>query len=232
MTNWRFEPSRQSGQSGFSLLELSIVLIVFGLLAGSLLTPLSAQREIADERRARQQLDLTLETLYGYAISHGRLPCPAAPGLSSETNGAGDEDCSRQHGVIPWRTLALSETDPWGQRLTYYVRASFTGNLAPDARATFLLDTAGNANIRPSASSGIKHADALPAVIVSHGRNGTGGYRTDGQRTSGSNSDESENADADLVFVNRLPDSNFDDLVTWINPAILNARLLAAGRLP
>ncbi|MDX9945545.1 MAG: hypothetical protein RBS35_12240, partial [Azonexus sp.] len=59
-----------------------------------------------------------------------------------------------------------------------------------------------------------------------------GGYRTDGQRTSGSNSDESENADADLVFVNRLPDSNFDDLVTWINPAILNARLLAAGRLP
>ena len=229
MTNW---PSEPGGQSGFSLLELSIVLIIFGLLAGGLLMPLNAQREIADERRVRQQLDLTLETLYGFAISHGRLPCPAAPGLSSDSAGAGEEDCSRQHGVIPWRTLSLSETDPWGQRLTYYVRASFTGIPAADARAAFRLDSAGNANIRPGASSGIKHADALPAVLVSHGRNGTGGYRSDGQRTPASHPDENENADADLIFVNRLADESFDDHLTWINPAILNARLLAAGRLP
>jgi prepilin-type N-terminal cleavage/methylation domain-containing protein len=229
MINW---PSESPRESGFSLLELSIVLIVFALLAGSLLTPLRAQQEIADEKRARQQLDLTLETLYGFAITQGRLPCPAAPTLSSTSSTAGEEDCSQQHGVIPWRSLGLSETDPWGQRLTYFAGTDFTRQLPADARAAFTLQSTSNANVRPAASSGNKHADKLPAIIVSHGRNGLGGYRTNGQRTPSTNTDEAENADADLIFVNRLPDDSFDDLLTWINPAILNTRLMAAGRLP
>ena len=44
--------------------------------------------------------------------------------------------------------------------------------------------------------------------------------------------DEAENADTDLTFISRTPGSTFDDLVTWIVPSILKAKMVAAGRLP
>jgi prepilin-type N-terminal cleavage/methylation domain-containing protein len=224
--------TKPAAQRGFSLLELAIVLIVFGLLAGGMLGNLSGQRRHSEEQRVHRQLDLTQEALYGFAITHGRLPCPANPTLDSDTTDAGTEDCNREHGVLPWRALGLSETDPWGQRLSYFVRQTFTTPPASGARAGFALDSIGNANIRPAANAGNKLADALPAVIVSHGANGLGGYRRNGQRTPAMHPDEAENSDADLVFVNRLPDELYDDQVIWLVPSILNSRLLAAGRLP
>lgn len=225
-------PTETTAQSGFSLIELAIVMIVFGLLAGGMLSNVSGQRRHGEEQRARSQLELTQEALYGFAITHGRLPCPANPTLESTATDAGSEDCSREHGVLPWRALGLGETDPWGQRLSYYVRQTFTTPPASGARAGFSLDSIGNANIRSTANAGNKLADALPAVLVSHGRNGLGGYRPNGQKTSASHPDEQENADADLIFVNRLPDDSYDDQVIWLSPNILNSRLLAAGRMP
>lgn len=225
-------PIKPAVQRGFSLLELAIVLIVFGLLAGSMLGNLSGQRRHSEEQRTQRQLELAQEALYGFAITHGRLPCPANPTLDSDAPDAGNEDCNREHGVLPWRALGLGETDPWGQRLSYFVRQTFTTPPASGARAGFALDSIGNANIRPAANAGNKLADALPAVIVSHGANGLGGYRRNGQRTPASQPDEAENSDADLIFVDRLPDNSYDDHVIWLVPAILNSRLLAAGRLP
>ena len=224
--------SNHKPQRGFSLIELAIVMIVFGLLAGGMLGNVSGQRRHGEEQRAQRQLELSLETLYGFAINQGRLPCPAPPALDSGSSTAGHEDCSLAHGVLPWRTLGLRETDPWGQRLSYYVRPTYTTAPAVGARAGFSIDSLGNANIRPTEASGNKLADALPAVIVSHGRNGSGGYRPNGQKTAVNHPDEAENADADLVFVDHLPDTQYDDLLIWITPAILNGRLLAAGRLP
>lgn len=229
MTSWLTE---YRGQAGFSLLELSITLIVFALLAGSLLGQLPAQRQIADEQRARRQLDEALEALYGFAITHGRLPCPAPPELASDAAEAGHEACPREHGTLPWRTLALPELDPWGQRFSYHAKNSFTAVLSGGARASFTLESVGTANVRPAAAVGNRLADALPAVVVCHGRNGAGGYRSSGSQVPAGNPDEAENADADLIFVDRLPDPGYDDLLAWIVPGLLNARMLAAGRLP
>lgn len=217
---------------GFSLIELAIVLIVVGLLTSSLLGPLAAQRTSGEETAARNQLDLTLDTLYGFAITHGRLPCPAAAGLDSSEASAGQENCSLAHGVIPWRSLGLPEVDPWGQRLTYYVHADFTKPPQGEARNGFMLTTSGNAHVKPATSSGVRSADALPGVIVSHGANGFGGYRSNGQRQAASHPDEAENADADLTFVDHPPDPGYDDLLAWIIPTLLNLRLVNAGRLP
>ncbi len=225
-------PTEHSNQAGFSLIELAIVLIVFSLLAGGMLGNLSGYRQHNEEQRALRQLELSQEALYGFAITHGRLPCPANPTLDSATSDAGNEDCPREHGALPWRALGLSETDPWGQRLTYYVRQVFSAQPSVGARAGFNLDSTGNANIRPTGSAGNKLADALPAVIVSHGHNGFGGYRPNGQKNPASHSDEVENADADLIFVNRLPDDSYDDQVIWLTSNILNGRMLAAGRMP
>lgn len=229
MTNW---PTEFANQKGFSLIELAIALIVMATLAASTLGSFSGQQLQSAENQWQQQADQTLDTLYGFAIRHGRLPCPARATLASSSDDAGNEDCTLEHGVLPWRTLALAENDPWGQRLSYYARNTFTGEPANGARAAFELASSGNANIRASAASSSKLADKLPAVLVSHGPNGAGAYRSDGTQRPVDSSDEAENADDDLVFVSHLPDPAFDDHVLWIIPDLLASRMLRAGLLP
>jgi len=224
--------TRSPIERGFSLIELSIALIIFGLLAGSLLGQTTEQRRLLTEQRARAQLELSLEALYGFAISHGRLPCAADPTLDSRTHAAGGEDCPRTKGVLPWRTLALPETDPWGQRFSYYATQRFIAEPEGEARAGFTLGSKGSADVRPGSYTTHTVANDLPAVIVSHGRNGLGGYRSNGQRSPATHPDEAENANADRIFINRPPDNQYDDLTVWIVPTVLNARMLAAGRLP
>jgi prepilin-type N-terminal cleavage/methylation domain-containing protein len=215
---------------GFSLVELAIVLVIVALLTGGLLLGISGQRNVAENADARRQLENIREALLGFAMANGRLPCPADP-----ASNAGNEDRPNQNsqcrridpiqngifGVIPWATLSLPQTDPWGRRFTYYVNADFTKPLLPSAQTSFTLSTTGNANVKDSAGSVNDIASNLPAVVVSHGSNGIG-----------TASDEMENANSTLTFVSRTPGTDFDDLVTWIAPGILMAKMVAAGRLP
>lgn len=239
-------PSRR--HTGFTLVELAIVLVVVSLLAGGLLLTLSGQRDLALDKDAQQQLEVTREALLGFALSNGRLPCPADPTLTVEAGGGkeafscaaadcstGDRTCSREHGVIPWQTLGIRETDPWGSRLTYFVGREFANPLTKSetdqgSRTRFTLDTTGRANIQDGAGHDL--ASAIPAVIVSHGSRPAGAYQGSGAKVPGGTSDEQENADADLAFVSRTRSDDFDDLVTWIVPTVLKSRMVAVGRLP
>jgi hypothetical protein len=83
----------------------------------------------------------------------------------------------------------------------------------------------------------------IPAVVMSHGRNGIGGFSDAGIRNLGAsstNADERTNASArGIAFVARTrsdntaaPGGEFDDLVVWISPNVLNNRMVSAGTLP
>lgn len=219
-------------QHGFSLLELSIVLIVFGLLASGMIGAITSQRSLADERKALQLLDLAIDTLYGFAIRHGRLPCPAAANLTNSDSNAGIEACPLEHGVLPWRTLGLAELDPWGQRLSYYADRDFSGEPIAGARAAFGLETPGSANVHAAHDITATIANTLPAIVVSHGPNGHLGYRSNGGQNAGGSPDEAENADRDSDFIDHLPNPGYDDLIRWLPPDLLAMRMLVAGRLP
>lgn len=64
--------------AGFSLLEMAIVLAIVGLLIAGLLPSLTSQIEQQRRNETRKNLNDVLEALYGFAISNGRLPCPAS----------------------------------------------------------------------------------------------------------------------------------------------------------
>lgn len=232
-------PSTQAPhhQPGFTLIELAIVLVIVALLTSGLLMGISAQRSTAENADAQRQLENIREALLGYAMANGRLPCPALANLPNTDVNAGIApappcDNALRYGVVPWVTLGLPETDPWGRRFTYYASSDFTAALAGGTLASFTLATLGNANIKDSAGSSANIASEIPAVVVSHGSNGAGAWQPDGTQLGGAAGDELENANNTLTFVSHVPSSGFDDLVTWIVPSILKSKMVAAGRLP
>ncbi len=128
--------------TGFTLIELTIVLFIVGLLLAGLLAPL--KEGIESERRAKTQEEQKTieEALYGYAITNGRLPCPDCrnAGTGNCNNVAvtlndGLEDvignvCAADpnapsgdviEGNLPWVTLSVSQFDAWESWYTYAV---------------------------------------------------------------------------------------------------------------
>jgi prepilin-type N-terminal cleavage/methylation domain-containing protein len=212
---------------GFTLVEMAIVLMIVGLLLGGMLVPLSAQMEQRNISDTRKTLDEIQQALIGYAIINGRLPYPAKPTLITGTDAnAGLADNTLTMGVIPWATLGTSETDAWGRRFTYSVAPSFA--------TPFTLISNGNLTVKSAATGGSNVATNIPAVIVSHGKNGYGAYTPNGgpPLSTSPDADEADNSDPDVNFVSKAPTPTFDDLVVWISPNILFNRMVAAGKLP
>ena len=229
---------------GFTLVELAVVMIIVSLLLGGVILSLTAQQDIRQTTAAQQQLAEAREAVLGFAMVSGRLPCPAKPDVASGVVGAGSEDCSLSMGVVPWAALGLAETDPWGRRLTYRVTSSFRDLISANtvtppgscgtlpAFSSFALCSEGNITITDGV---IDIATKVPAVIVSHGRNGRGAYLPTGTQVAGAAGDEAENADNDGIFVSHTPTptpAEFDDLVVWTPLAITLSRMVAAGKLP
>lgn len=212
-------------QFGFSLLEMSIVLAIVGLLLAGLLPTLSGQIEQQRVNETRKQMNDIKDALMGYAIVNGRLPYPASASAVTGTANAGVSDSALATGVIPWVTLGTSETDAWGRRFTYSATSSFIAS-------NFTLISTGSLTIK-TATTGSNVATGIPAVFVSHGTNGLGAYTPQGtQILASSDSDEADNSNANNNFVSHDPTPSFDDLIVWISPNILFNRMVAAGKLP
>lgn len=208
------------------MLEIAIVLAIVGLLLAGLLPTLSGQIEQQRRNETRKQMDDIRDALSGYAIVNGRLPCPAPAAALTGTATAGVADCSLVLGVIPWVTLGVSETDAWGRRFTYAASSAFTS-------ANFTLSSSGNLTVKTAATGGSNLASNIPAVLISHGTNGYGGYTPQGiQIAASGDADEAENSNANATFVTHDPAPTFDDLVIWLSPNILFNRMVSAGKLP
>jgi prepilin-type N-terminal cleavage/methylation domain-containing protein len=238
-------------QNGFSLIEMAIVLMIVGLLLGGMLVPLSAQMEQRNVSDTQKALSDIKEAIIGYALANGQLPCPADPSIATGSANAGISrttctSTANSTGVLPWATLGVNETDAWGNRFTYRVTSDFAdaigsgtyGGCTPSPTptlASFGLCSVGNLNVLSAATGGTTVAGSVPAVIISHGKNGAGAYTQQGTQIAvGSNPDEQENSDGstDNNYVSHTPTPTFDDLVVWVSPNILYNRMVAAGKLP
>lgn len=146
-------------------------------------------------------------------------------------------------GVLPWVTLGIKETDAWERRYTYRVTTHFADKIAntyvwgcgsPEpTQASFALCSPGVPDVDSADSGGTAVADNVPAVFLSHGKNGAGAYLSNGaQLAVSTGNDEAENSDNDKDFVSHDITSNFDDLVFWLSPNTLFNRMVAAGKLP
>jgi prepilin-type N-terminal cleavage/methylation domain-containing protein len=216
-------------ERGFTLIELAVALMIIALLLGMFVVPLGTQMDNQRISETQRQLELAREAVLGFAVARGRLPCPATRNLATGAVGAGTENCGLAEGVLPWADLGVPETDAWGRRFLYRVTPAFADAPPAGMQATFAIGDNGTLNVTNGAGN---IATNLPAVIVSHGKNGAGGFRPDGGQVAVGAGDEAENTDNDDTFVSRLFAADFDDVVLWVSGNVLKSRMVAAGRYP
>lgn len=251
----------RSRQTGFSLVELSIVLVIVSLLVGGLMITLSAQRENIAVAETKLKLDEIRDALLGYVAANGRLPCPAAPGTTGVEAPVGGGACARpRDGLLPGITLGLTPTDQngyvldgWGTPIRYAVTSYSHGAFCPNGCFTTAngIRTAWNGSVGTlvlapdlqvcNTASNIQTPGPLTATCAPNAELATSAAvvvlsRGPNGGIAAVSNDEQANDDGDRLFVSHLPSpagpNEFDDLVIWISPNVLYNRLIAAGRLP
>ena len=202
--------------TGFTLIELAVVMFVITLLLSSLMVPLQTQveqRQIADTEKALNEIR---DALLGFAVAYGRLPC-----TDTDADGAENSPCagvpSPPEGLLPWKSLGVTGTDPWGNAWRYRPHRSFS--------QAFLLttqtSTTDNMRVRNASGTELTSSQERAAALV---------FSLGSNRTA-----DGENASFEASSANYQSDirtTNFDDVLIWIGRPTLFNRMVTAGKLP
>jgi prepilin-type N-terminal cleavage/methylation domain-containing protein len=136
-------------ESGFTLIEITIVLLVVAILLGYTVAMFPIQQELKQYREADREMNEIINQLVGFAQINGRLPCPDTSGgptpgvidgqsdaldaINNVTGVAGADflldSCESYFGFLPAVTLGINGDlnasgnllDPWGQPYRYHI---------------------------------------------------------------------------------------------------------------
>ena len=232
--------------SGFSLIEMAVVLGVVGLITAGSVGMYSEQQTHVKWMEGDSKLLLSKASLLKFSRINKFLPCPDTDGdgLENRTGMA----CTANNGSVPFNDLGISQADvqdSWGNALRYAINQSATSatsiaNCPIDSACFFnnttipafdlttlpVMGNAGTNNLRVCNTAGCNAAtagasidgDALIAVLVSFNENGA--------VAGGLGVAEAENRDNDLFFVqNDYSESPYyDDLIQTISANELKDR--------
>lgn len=223
---------------GFTLIELSIALVIVGLLLGTFLSVYSVQLQSSRLTATKQKQQLIKQALINFIAVNNRLPCPAVATLSNPTILGGSINYGKEAanpgtctdtitsgevvtGVVPWVTLGLAlenVEDGYYSMLTYQVvRAATNRTSKTISGLSGIINThyATPVTATNAANScvvvGTNNPCAAVVVILSHGSDGLGAYNSTGLRNElPTGDDQLENTDNDNVFIAK--DSSIDDV--------------------
>ncbi len=233
-------------QSGFTLIEIALVLLLVGLIMTPAIQMYHQYRVNKDWNETEYNIDDIKFAIGGFRNVYGRYPCPAsvtavpgdidyghelsncqtsapAPGTCSGgictySNGSG---VNILVGTVPFKILNLTEKQAYDSslsRITYAVTLPLTSNTTYNSNG-------GGINIvdkNNPAQSLVSPPNSAHFVIISHGKNKYGAYTRAGiiseNCTLGSLA-EQENCDADTVFASGDYDAiTFDDRINFFSP--------------
>lgn len=195
---------RRRPQSGFTLIEVAVVIAIIAALLGTLLVPLATQVEAAKIRTTDLDMGEVREALIGFAMANGRLPCPdtnndgleevtildgAVAGCNAPQPLDAGQPANSYSGTLPFSTLGVGASDAWGRLYLYQVTQEFVFTaVAGSLPAAGILDLQDDGSLQvitrgdnPATVDvietrfGLLVANLVPAVVVSLGANGIGG---------------------------------------------------------
>lgn len=191
----------RASQSGFTLIEMAISMMILGFLLSGILHVYTSYKNDKAVREEFQTRERITSALAFYAEQNNRLPCPADPTLTPDNNDFGKEmttGCPAGSGVVqgmvPVHALNLPyhlAADFFDRKMTYAVTASLTQTDGfTDATAVRIVNKNGEER-------------TVPFVLVNHGPDGKGARSllsgAIGTACTGGAADI-ENCDGDAVF--------------------------------
>jgi prepilin-type N-terminal cleavage/methylation domain-containing protein len=193
-------------KQGFTLIEMTMVLLIIGLLIGSFIIPLGAQMDINNLKLTDQRLAQIKEALLGYAARNRRLPCP-----DTDNDGKEDSASCGQEGNLPWADLGIDSKDAWGSYFRY--RADSTQTIAGAYNTS--IPVANNALKVKNKADTITFIENAVAIVFSNGKDKVA---------------NSANAVVDQTYTqDDFVPKDFDDRLIWLSDSELVSRLAAAG---
>lgn len=157
--------SEQQKNDGFTLLELSVVLVILSLIIAAIFATSAQKNRISKMQQLQTQMDTIEAALIAYAKQNYTLPCPARPNQAITGSNGGTSFCTASTwnttyttrsaqqtqpdgvttsyilaGVLPFITLGLPEeyeVDPWGNRFTYAVDEVLTATAPTTGNSGF-----------------------------------------------------------------------------------------------
>ena len=220
---------RRHCRFGFTLLELSIVLVVLSLMMGGILAVLTQDSRISKKAELQMKMDAIEQAIIAYTkrSSTYALPCPADPDLAithanfgvAVASGCASllyEDGDSAAGAVPVKTIGLPDEyaiDPWGNQFTYDV-----GLLAATTNAlvTYPITSAslGVIIVRDFDDNPISSVAVM--VLVSHGPNKFGAFGSNGIRRDVDSNNPAEQSNCNCES-NGAYDTHDSSYTTGIN---------------
>lgn len=131
---------------GFTLVEMSVVLVVIGLLILTVFPALTVSRVVAQRAATQSNLNALMLATAAYVQANGCLPCPTPASVvgsgfghvRGDTNSAACSGCATAEGIPPYASLGIPANtahDGWGHwismRIDPALTASVLGTIVP-----------------------------------------------------------------------------------------------------
>lgn len=225
-------------QTGFTLIEIAVVITIIGLLIGSLMIPLATQIDNAKIQNTNDMLAQVKEALLRYATNNKRLPCPA----NATNTGQEDSSLCDQQGNLPWASLGVSKYDAWGRPFQYRVYETYTtppnGLCDPNNKLAGICSPSPNQTDLAVEMENTTILSNVAVVVFSYGKNG---HHDDlpafdnilRKEVVTSPDSYFRNGDPNTYYYakgNYIPNS-FDDNLIWLTRTVLIDHLVTAGKM-
>lgn len=135
----------RTGQLGFTLAEMAMVIVVMGLIMTTVLPALSTLRSAQQRAATETNLQTLMRATAAYAQAAGCLPCPTPANVTGTKFGRVRGDvavaacgtCANAEGIVPFVSMGIGEAqakDGWGRWITMRIDPLLAQN--PIAPAT------------------------------------------------------------------------------------------------
>lgn len=234
-----FIKNNKNSDIGFTLLEMSIVVLILGiLLVGGINLHLSIV-ELSEKNLSSDRVYVVDRAIREYVLKNLHLPCPSNI-LLSETDAdykesfgkelrGSDGECTVKNskfkndryiaGGVPTRDLELPSEyteDAWGNRIIYVIDTEYA-----KSKKGFFASGGASINIKGTKDeNGKVVTNRAIYVLISSGQNGNGAFRDGIQNDIDNNLDDAKNiisktTSFNNVFIKDINNKNFDDIVYY-----------------
>ena len=207
---------RRKQQTGFSLVELAVVIVIIGLLATMGLSALNVQQTNGAISATKKNQETIKDAIIGYLGKNKRLPCPATDELggsdtAARNTGTSPPNCKTSFGLVPYAELGLPRSvalDGWDNFYNYAVSPQWTASLntaginvggtTTNPANAFNAGNIGTIQVKtrvPANQNPPINVSKAVVALISSGINGFGAYSIKGtQQSVPPGSDEASNA--------------------------------------